>query len=91
LVFDIVNAETRRPVEKIPVKKVFREGTRLWALADHTVLLSKDGRQFDIEDGAAPIITETGESFWSGTVFRGYLPTKNPSIRKSSTKKNLMQ
>jgi PAS domain S-box-containing protein len=68
LVFDIVNKETRRPVEN-PVKKVFREG-KVVGLADHTLLLSKDGKEFDIEDSAAPILTDTGEGFGVVLVFR---------------------
>ncbi len=47
LVFDIVNKETRRPVEN-PVKKVFREG-KVVGLADHTLLISKKRTEFDIE------------------------------------------
>ena len=68
LVFDIVNKETRRPVEN-PVKKVFREG-KIVGLADHTLLLSKDGKEFDIEDSSAPILTNTGEGFGVVLVFR---------------------
>src|SRR6266436_757967 len=68
LVFDIVNKETRRPVEN-PVKKVFREG-KVVGLADHTILLSKEGKEFDIEDSAAPILTDTGEGFGVVLVFR---------------------
>jgi len=68
LVFDIVNKETRRPVEN-PVKKVFREG-KIVGLADHTLLLSKDGREFDIEDSAAPILTDRREAFGVVLVFR---------------------
>ncbi len=68
LVFDIVNKETRRPVEN-PVKKVFREG-KVVGLADHTLLLCKDGKEFDIEDSAAPILTDTGEGFGVVLVFR---------------------
>lgn len=68
LVFDIVNKETRRPVEN-PVKKVFREG-KVVGLADHTLLLSKSGREYDIEDSAAPILTNTGEGFGVVLVFR---------------------
>src|SRR6267143_3985224 len=68
LVFDIVNKETRRPVEN-PVKKVFREG-KIVGLADHTLLLSKDGKEFDIEDSAAPILTNAGECFGVVLVFR---------------------
>src|SRR3984893_15912957 len=88
LVFDIVNAETRRPVEN-PVKKVFREG-KIVGLADHTVLLSKDGRQFDIEDSAAPILTDTGESFGVVLVFRDI--TENKLAEKETRRqKELLQ
>jgi two-component system, NarL family, sensor histidine kinase EvgS len=88
MVFDIVNAETRRPVEN-PVKKVFREG-KIVGLADHTVLLSKDGRQFDIEDSAAPIITETGESFGVVLVFRDITDKKSVD-QEIKHQKDLMQ
>ncbi|GAC1622965.1 MAG: hypothetical protein NVS9B13_16270 [Candidatus Acidiferrum sp.] len=68
LVFDIINAESRRPVEN-PIKKVFREGKTV-GLADHTVLLCKNGKEIDIEDSAAPILTDTGEAFGVVLVFR---------------------
>ncbi len=68
LVFDIVNKETRRPVEN-PVKKVFREG-KVVGLADHTLLISKNGGEFDIEDSAAPIVTDAGDEFGVVLVFR---------------------
>ena len=74
MVFDILNAETRRPVEN-PVKKVFREG-KIVDLADHTILLSKDGREFDIEDSAAPIVSESGETLGVVLVFRDITETK---------------
>jgi PAS domain S-box-containing protein len=68
LVLNIINEETRRPVEN-PVKKVFREG-KVVGLADHTLLISKKGREFDIEDSAAPIVTGTGENLGVVLVFR---------------------
>ncbi len=68
LVFEIVNEKTRLPVEN-PVRKVFREG-RVEGLADHTILLSKGGGKFDIEDSAAPILTDTGETLGVVLVFR---------------------
>jgi len=74
VVFNIVNAESRQEVEN-PVKKVFREW-KVVGLADHTILIYKDGREFDIEDSAAPIITETGESFGVVLVFSGYYREK---------------
>jgi PAS domain S-box-containing protein len=52
-VFRIVNEETRAVVES-PLVKVMREGGAV-GLANHTVLLSKDGREIPIDDSGAPI------------------------------------
>jgi PAS domain S-box-containing protein len=88
LVFDIVNKETRRPVEN-PVKKVFREG-KIVGLADHTLLLSKDGKEFDIEDSAAPILTNTGEGFGVVLVFRDITEKKWAEV-ETKRQKELLQ
>lgn len=88
LVFDIVNAETRRPVEN-PVKKVFREG-KIVGLADHTLLLSKSGREYDIEDSAAPILTDTGEGFGVVLVFRD-VTDKKRAEETTRRQKELLQ
>ncbi len=88
LVFDIVNKETRRPVEN-PAKKVFREG-KVVGLADHTLLLSKSGKEFDIEDSAAPIVTDTGAEFGVVLVFRD-ITEKKLSEEETSRQKDLMQ
>jgi two-component system, NarL family, sensor histidine kinase EvgS len=88
LVFDIVNKETRRPVEN-PVKKVFREG-KVVGLADHTLLLSKDGKEFDIEDSAAPILTDTGEGFGVVLVFRD-ITEKKQAEEETKRQKELLQ
>jgi PAS domain S-box-containing protein len=58
-VFDIVNEETRRPAEN-PVNKVLREGV-LAGLANHTILVSRNGREIPIDDCAAPILDGRGE------------------------------
>jgi PAS domain S-box-containing protein len=55
-VFRIVNEDTRVPVEN-PVAKVLREGGVV-GLANHTVLVARDGREIAIEDSAAPISAE---------------------------------
>ncbi len=52
-VFHIVNEETRQPVES-PVDKVRRTGTVV-GLANHTVLLRRDGSEVAIDDSGAPI------------------------------------
>jgi PAS domain S-box-containing protein len=52
-VFAIVNEATRQPVEN-PVAQVRREGS-IVGLANHAILLARDGREIPIADSAAPI------------------------------------
>jgi PAS domain S-box-containing protein len=52
-VFVIVNERTRRTVES-PVARVLQEGTVV-GLANHTVLIARDGTERPIDDSAAPI------------------------------------
>ena len=87
LVFDIVNKETRHPVEN-PVKKVFREG-KVVGLADHTILLSKSGKEFDIEDSAAPITADAGVAFGVVLVFRD-ITEKKLVEQETSRQKDLL-
>lgn len=67
-VFRIINEQTRQPVES-PVAQVLRDGT-VAGLANHTLLLAKDGRGIPIDDSAAPIRTETGIIQGAVLVFR---------------------
>ncbi|MCP4612068.1 MAG: response regulator, partial [Planctomycetes bacterium] len=53
-VFRIVNEKSGQAVEN-PVEKVFRSG-KIVGLANHTVLIAKDGRKIPIDDSAAPIL-----------------------------------
>jgi PAS domain S-box-containing protein len=52
-IFTIVNEQTRQTVEN-PALRALREGT-IVGLANHTVLISKDGTERPIDDSAAPI------------------------------------
>ncbi len=52
-VFRIVNEHTRESVES-PVQKVLREG-KVAGLANHTVLIRRDGSETPIDDSGAPI------------------------------------
>ncbi|MGH9943299.1 MAG: CHASE3 domain-containing protein [Pyrinomonadaceae bacterium] len=67
-VFRIVNEETRREVES-PVAKVLREG-QIVGLANHTVLIAKDGGETPIDDSGAPIKDEEGNITGVVLVFR---------------------
>ncbi len=57
-VFRIVN-EQSKAVEN-PFEKVLRSG-KIVGLANHTVLIAKDGRKIPIDDSAAPILDAKGE------------------------------
>jgi PAS domain S-box-containing protein len=57
-VFRIVNADTRETVQD-PVQLVMAHG-RVVGLANHTVLLARDGREYQIADSAAPILNAAG-------------------------------
>lgn len=59
MVFHIVNEETRAPTEN-PVATCISQG-KVAGLANHTVLISRQGEEFGIEDSAAPIRNEGGE------------------------------
>ena len=56
--FVIHHEKTHAPVEN-PVSRALREG-RVVGLANHTVLISKDGRRIPIDDSAAPIRDAAG-------------------------------
>ena len=67
-VFNIVNEESRRTVEN-PVAKALREGVVV-GLANHTLLIAKDGTERPIDDSAAPIRNAQGEVAGVVLVFR---------------------
>ena len=52
-IFHIVNEETRAPVES-PVSQVLRTGTAA-ELANHTILVGKQGHEIPIDDSGSPI------------------------------------
>ena len=58
-VFLIVNEETRQATEN-PVMVALQQG-KVVGLANHTLLISRHGDEFGIEDSAAPIRNESGE------------------------------
>ena len=66
--FRIVNEETRAGVES-PVERVLREGVVV-GLANHTLLIAKDGSERPIADSGAPIRNEKGETTGVVLVFR---------------------
>ena len=86
-VFAIVNEETRQSVEN-PVAKVLREGAVV-GLANHTVLLAKDGSERPIDDSAAPILDSSGKMLGVVLIFRDVTEQRRTEreIRKSEARK----
>jgi PAS domain S-box-containing protein len=67
-VFCIVNEDTRQPVEN-PALRALQQGVVV-GLANHTVLIAKDGKECPIDDSAAPIRDTGGNVVGSVLVFR---------------------
>ena len=67
-IFNIINAQTRKVAEN-PVDKVLATG-KIIGLANHTVLISRDGTEYQIADSAAPITDANGNISGVVLVFR---------------------
>ena len=81
-VFRIINEHTRAPVES-PVGRVLERGTVV-GLANHTVLVARDGREIPIDDSGAPI-RQGGVSDIEGVVlvFRDVSEKKRAESRRA--------
>ncbi len=67
-VFRIINETTRKPVES-PADAVLETG-RIVGLANHTLLISKQGLEIPIADSGAPIKNDQGQTTGVVLVFR---------------------
>jgi PAS domain S-box-containing protein len=66
-VFQLINEQTREPAPN-PVRAVLRDGNVV-RLANHTALISKDGKETPIDDSAAPIRNASGRVLGAVMVF----------------------
>jgi diguanylate cyclase (GGDEF)-like protein/PAS domain S-box-containing protein len=80
-VFRILNESTRKLAPN-PVDVVLEHG-QVCGIANHTVLVSKTGEEFAIEDSAAPIISENKEMIGVVLVFHDVSSTKRMAERMS--------
>ncbi len=67
-VFRIINEKTRKEVEN-PVDKVLENGA-IVGLANHTLLIRKEGNEIPIDDSGAPIKSHDGQTRGVVLVFR---------------------
>jgi PAS domain S-box-containing protein len=83
-VFKIVNESTRAPVES-PVDKVLRLGV-IVGLANHTLLLRRDGPEVPIDDSGAPIREPDGTLRGVVLIFRDFSDHKDAEKRLRQAK-----
>ena len=85
-IFNIINEKTRRKVES-PVVRVLKEGMVI-GLANHTILVRKDGSEVPIDDSGAPIKDEEGNITGIVLVFRDITERKKSedATHESETK-----
>ena len=83
-IFRIINEHTREDVES-PVTKVFRVG-KVVGLANHTLLVRRDGTEIPIDDSGAPIRDREGEIVGVVLVFRDITERKQneEALRESN-------
>lgn len=89
-VFNIVNETTRLPVEN-PASKALAHGI-IVGLANHTILIAKDGTERAIDDSASPIRCRDGELVGCVLVFRDVSEARNAErvLRNSEATKSAM-
>ena len=80
-VFPIVNEQTREIVPN-PVDRVLETGGVV-GLANHTVLLARDGREIPVDDSGAPIRSESGAVEGVVLVFRDVTERKRDESRRT--------
>jgi PAS domain S-box-containing protein len=74
-VFKIINEHSREPVQS-PVEKVLQSG-KIVGLANHTLLIRKDGSEIPIDDSGAPIRESSGALRGVVLIFRDFSDYKN--------------
>ena len=74
-IFRIINQETRKP-SAIPVAATLAHGT-VQGLANHTVLIARDGGESTIADSCAPIRDRDGQVVGAVLVFRDVTATRD--------------
>ena len=88
-VFNIVNEETRQPVEN-PALRALELGT-IVGLANHTILIARDGTERFVDDSAAPIKDERQRTVGAVLVFRDVTEQKLAARRLRESEAQFIQ
>ena len=86
-VFNIINEHTRKTVEN-PAKRVLDEN-KIIGLANHTVLIAKDGTELPIADSGAPIKDAAGKTSGVVLVFRDQTKDREARIKLQQSEERL--
>ena len=82
VIFPIMDVSTRKMVSN-PVEQVLKSGETVY-LSNHTTLISKDGKEYQIADSAAPIRDEEGVILGMVLVFNDI--TEQYQLRQAATR-----
>jgi PAS domain S-box-containing protein len=88
-VFCIINEETRQ-TSGDPAARALKEGT-IVGLANHTVLIAKDGTERPIDDSAAPIRDDAGHVYGAVLIFRDIAERKLAEEALRSSERELSE
>jgi two-component system CheB/CheR fusion protein len=86
-IFHIINQETRKP-SIVPIKETLAHGT-IHGLANHTILISRAGIEFVIDDSCAPIRNRDGQVIGAVMVFRDVTEDREIEKGLEKTRKEL--
>lgn len=86
-VFQIINESTRQPVES-PARKVLKVGG-IVGLANHTLLIARDGREIPIADSGAPIRNRVGEIIGVVLIFRDQIEERKAMLELENRQQRL--
>ena len=79
-ILQILNEQSRQPVEN-PALRTLSAGATV-GLANHTILIAKDGKECPIDDSAAPIRNEQGEVVGTVLIFRDISERKRMELER---------
>ncbi len=88
-IFHIINESTRATVES-PVAVVLRKGA-IVGLANHTVLINRNGAEIPIDDSGAPIRDETGKIIGVVLVFRDITHRRDAEMAQERWNQELLE
>ena len=86
-IFNIINEQTRQRVAD-PVSKVLESGA-IAGLANHTLLVAQDGKEYPIDDSAAPIRGADGKILGVVLVFRDITERKRSEAALLASEREL--